>query len=123
MTPASEWGRCKKWIIAALETGPGFETISDIERLISEGKYHLWAGSRCALITTFETFNDRHALTLKHAGGELDELMNMQGDLESFALQNGCDMLFLEGRLGWKKIMGRLGAKVAWVAMYKDLNQ
>lgn len=118
-----EWGRCSGWIIAALETSPGFESIEDVERKIASTEYQLWAGRNCAAVTCISTYDRRKVLTVLHGGGDLDELLNeLEPVMCKWAALNGCDGITGEGRWGWKPVCEKRGYRLAFVTMIKDLK-
>ena len=81
----SEWARCRHWIVAALAHSPGLETIEDVERLVGERVYQFWAGKRSAVITEIVEFQRTRGLMVRHAGGNMDELVSMCPSIEEFA--------------------------------------
>ena len=118
----SEWARCRPWIVAALAHSPGLETIEDVERLIGERVYQFWPGERSAAITEIVEFQRTRALMVRHAGGNMDELVSMCPSIEEFARAMGCMKIMGEGRSGWKRIFEGLGYRLAFITMEKDLT-
>ena len=124
MSAVSEWQRCRSWITAALKRSPGFETIEDVERFVSEGKYQFWPGRQSAAITEIAQFAAKKVLIVQHAGGDLAELIDeMEPAFCSFARAAGCDTIMGFGRMGWKRVTEKRGYGFGWVAMVKHLSQ
>lgn len=124
MIPAHEWARCRPLIEAALATGPGFETIEDVERLLQENKYQVWFAPRSCVISEIVTHaNGRKTLHVVHMGGDLDELLEMiEPAICRWATAQGCGAIWGEGRRGWDRVMPRRGYRFAYVTMIKELE-
>jgi len=114
--------RCRAWIEAAVATGPGIETIDDVEALIGEGRYQLFTAPRSAAVTEIAQFARRKVLIVVHGGGDLDELLNvLEPRMCDFALAEGCDAIMGTGRRGWERATQKRGYRFAWINMIKDL--
>lgn len=123
-TAASEWARCKHWIAAALEHGLGLETLEDVERAIEDGSYQFWAGPNSAAITEIAEHAQGKALYVRHGGGPgaLGELTEeLEPTLCAFARANGCKLLLVEGRDGWRFVGRHKGYALGYVTMVKRL--
>jgi hypothetical protein len=121
---ATAWPRCRPWIEAAIATGPGVETIEDVERLIESGRYQLWAGRASAAVTEITHFQRRKILTVMHGGGDLSELLvEIEPALCAWALEQGCDGIMGLGRKGWERATIPRGYRLAYNAMIKDLAE
>jgi hypothetical protein len=119
----ADWSRCRTWIEAAIATGPGVETIGDVERLLVRGQYQLWAGRAAAAVTEITEFQRRRILTVMHAGGELGELLDeIEPVLCAYARNQGCDGIMGLGRKGWERVTRGCGYRLAYIAMIKDLT-
>ncbi len=122
MSTREHWPRCRPWIEAALATGPGVETIEDVERLIESGQYQLWMGRNAAAVTEVTQFQRRKILTVMHGGGDLSELLDeIEPALCAFARAQGCDGIMGLGRKGWERVTQSRGYRLAYIAMIKDL--
>lgn len=118
-----EWVRCRGWIEAAVATGPGVETIDDVEWLIGEGRYQLFAAPQSAAVTEIAQFARRKILIVVHGGGNLEELLDvLEPRMCVFARAQGCDAIMGTGRRGWERVTGRRGYRFAWINMIKDLE-
>ncbi len=122
MIAQSEWARCRPWLEATIEISLGFETIEDVERLIAECRYQFWPGKRSAAITEIVPFARAKVLIVRMAGGDLDELVEMERTFCAFARANGCKKIMGEGREGWKRICERLDYRFGYIMMIKDLE-
>ncbi|HJR55328.1 MAG TPA: hypothetical protein VJ798_02020 [Rhizomicrobium sp.] len=123
MGTQESWSRCRPWIEAAIATGPGVETIDDVERLLACGRYQFWAGRAAAAITEITEFQRRKILTVMHGGGDLAELLDeIEPALCAFAREQGCDGIMGLGRKGWERVTQPRGYRLAYIAMIKDLD-
>lgn len=120
---ASEWARCRNYIQEALERSPGLETIEDIEQGIRECRLQFWPGRASAVITEIGQYPRKRVLIVNHAGGDLNELIEMEPSIAAFARGAGCDLVMGFGRMGWKRIWEKRGYRLGWVAMIRNLKQ
>lgn len=119
---ACEWQRCRPFIEAALERSPGLEDIEDVEGYIDSGSYMLWTGTNCAAITQISVYASRKAVTIVHAGGDKNELINgLTPKIEQFGRDMGCDLIALTGREGWLREGRKRGWRLGYVWMIKNL--
>lgn len=123
MTEAQrEWERCRPWIVAALEHGPGLESIEDVERLISEGRYSFWPGANCAAVCEVADYGQGKVLTLVHAGGDMKELVEViEPAICNYARGLGCRAMLVVGRKGWERVCKGVGYEFACITMMKAL--
>lgn len=123
MDTRGDWARCRGWIEAAVATGPGVETIDDVERLVGEGRYQLFTAPRSAAVTEIAQFTRRRILIVVHGGGDLEELLDvLEPRMCAFACAEGCDAIMGTGRRGWDRVTKKRGYRFAWINMIKDLR-
>lgn len=122
MTAQDEWARCRPWLEAALAISLGFETIADVKRSIDSCRYQFWPGARSAAITELVEFPRAKVLIVRMAGGDLDELVEMEKIFCKFARANGCSKIMGEGRKGWERVCEGMGYRYGYVCMAKDLT-
>lgn len=105
MDLASEWVRCRAWLLPALERGRAFFTEADVvDRLVS-GEYGLHAGDQSAVVYTITDYPAAQAFVFLLAGGALDELASMEKTLIKKAKALKCDRVEFCGRRGWVKAL------------------
>ena len=46
------------------------------------------------------------------AGGDLDQILDMNDDVKIWAKSHGCEAAMMSGRLGWKKPLEPLGLEI-----------
>ncbi len=103
--------RCKPWIEDALEYCHGTHEFEDIVLGIADSRMPLWAAPRGCIVTEIVVYPRKKVLNLFLAGGELDQLIDMNTDISNWAISHGCTGGTLTGRLGWKKALAPLGWK------------
>lgn len=117
-----EWARCRPWIEAALPYCQGTHTIEDIEAGIARGDFQFWPGERCAVITEVNHFPRLSLCNYFLVGGDLTELIEqMEPVICAWARTQGCTRMTEAGRRGWEKPLGKIGYRVGWTVMMKDL--
>jgi hypothetical protein len=124
MSHREDWQRLYRPMIeAALATGPGFETIEDVERAIAKGAYQVFPGKKSCVITEVLTHSSgRKSLHLVHTAGDLQELIAVfEPSLIEFARFMGCDQLLGSGRHGWERLGRAHGWRFAWTTLVKDI--
>lgn len=122
MKPINEMDRCRKWIEDALEYSGGTHTFQDIADGVAEGRMQLWPAPRGCIVTEIVVYPRKKYLNLFLAGGELDQLLDMNESITAWAKQWGCDGGMMSGRSGWKKPLEKLGWKVMHVHYVKELE-
>ena len=55
------------------------------------------------------------------AGGELDQIVDMESSAAVFAKQQGCHGMSLAGRKGWSKVLKEHGWNEAFTTLAKEL--
>ena len=113
MTPVNELDRCKPWLEAALEYGGGTHTFDDIVKGVQEGRMQLWPAPRGCIVTEIVVYPRVKAINIFLAGGELDQILDMDEDVKAWARDQGCTQAHMSGRLGWKKPLAPLGWEIA----------
>ena len=104
--------RCKPWIEDALEYCNGTHEFNDIVLGIAESRMQLWAAPRGCIVTEIVVYPRKKVLNLFLAGGELEQLKDMNTDITNWAISHGCTGGTLTCRLGWKKARAPLGWKL-----------
>ena len=116
-----ELERCKKWIEDALEYSGGTHEFKDIVDGVLSGQMHLWAGENCCTVTLFTVYPTGKFLHVFLAGGDLDEILEIEKSMSEFAKQSDCDALTLSGRVGWKKVLRDLGWNEQFLTLKKEI--
>ena len=116
-----ELERCKKWIEDALEYSGGTHDFKDIVDAVLSGQMHLWAGDKCCTVTLFTVYPKKRFLHVFLAGGDLDEILEIEKSMVEFAKHNDCDGLTLSGRVGWKKVLRDIGWNEQLLMLRKEI--
>ena len=122
MKPINEIERCKPWIEAALEYSGGTHAFEDVEKGIHEIRMQLWPAPRGCMVTEIVVYPRKRFLNLFLAGGELDQLLDMDADVKAWAKDARLLRLQMSGRLGWKKPLAPLGWKTQHVNFQKEID-
>lgn len=122
MTDWEEFSRCQKWLEDALEYNNTGQTLDDVKKGMLDGKYILWPGRNCAVVTEHYQTPRGKFLNFFLAGGDLQELESMLVPIETWAKKFGVKKITLYGRRGWERsFMKDAGYKTHWVVMTKDI--
>jgi hypothetical protein len=113
---------CEKFIADALEYCNGTHDLQDVADQIARGELQLWPANETALVSQIITYPKRKSIHIFLAGGNIDELINMEESVFTWAKMQGCDMLTFSGRLGWSrsKLKNR-GYKTDHMMLVKEL--
>ena len=114
--------RCKRWIEDALEYCNGTHEWEDIVIGIANGKMQLWAAPKGCIVTEIVVYPRKKVVNLFLAGGELDQIMDMEHDIGKWAEKQGCTGGMMTGRLGWKKPLSENGWKLKHVHFHKEIE-
>ena len=90
------------WAILAPSTEP-YEDISrdDLESGLSSGQFVMFKSERSVAISC----SYGSALRVGLAGGDLDELLDMEKTICSYARENGFTSVEIIGRPGWERVL------------------
>lgn len=114
--------RCKPWIEAALVYCNGTHEWDDIVAGIASSKMQLWAAPRGCIVTEIVVYPRKKVINIFLAGGELDQIMDMEHDIGQWAKSHGCTGGMMTGRLGWKKPLTENGWKLQHVSFHKEIE-
>ena len=89
-TQVNELERCRPWIEAALEYSGGTHEFEDVAKGIVEGRMQLWPSPRGCIVTEIVIYPRKRVLNLFLAGGELDQIVDMNNDITAWAVVNDC---------------------------------
>ena len=114
--------RCRQWIEAALEYTGGTHEFEDIVDSISKGHMQLWPAPRGCIVTEIVVYPRKKVLNIFLAGGELDQILDMDHDVKEWAKSHGCTAATMTGRMGWKKPLAPLNWKQQHVSFLKEFE-
>lgn len=117
----SEFVRCIPWLQAALDAGGNTHTIEDLFRSISVGRMQFWPAPRGCAVTEIVVYPRRKTLHIFLAGGEMDQIVDMDGSAAEFARANGCDGMSICGRRGWVRVLKDNGWKETMTTLVKEI--
>jgi len=101
-TPSS----VRQFIQDALDHCGNTHTVDDVLQMVEDGKAALHVGGRCAVVTQEMELPAGRQLHYWLAGGDLDELREIEKRVSGGAKQNGCTRATIIGRRGWSKALG-----------------
>jgi hypothetical protein len=108
MTPQEMRERLRKALARSHEN----YTIEDLEQELATGRAMLWAGERCALVSTLEQTPTHRFLHLWLGAGNLSELISLEPGVNAHARALGCAYTSIDGRLGWSRVLRKRGFEV-----------
>ena len=139
---AADWQQAEPHIIAALHHAGDTHEPADVVEMIMEGRAALWVGDRCAVVRDVidmildgmaELFVGEDCAVVTQeielpigiqlhfwlAGGDLDELVRIQRDIETAARSRGIRRISIIGRRGWRAKLD--GYREAGVILVKEI--
>ena len=118
----AEVARCHKWIQDALDVGGNTHEVEHIEDGIRRNVYQLWSHQDGCVVTEIVQFPNCLNLHIWLCGGDLDCIMNMLPDIESFAKFIGAKEVTSCGRHGWLKMLKPHGYDRGLLCVNKSLQ-
>ena len=118
---SDELERCRPWIEAALEYSGGTHYFEDIVKNIAECKMQLWPADRGCIVTEIVVYPRKKVINIFLAGGDLDQILDMDKDVRAWAKEQGCTGATMSGRLGWKKPLAPLGWEFQLASFAKEI--
>lgn len=118
-----ELERCAGWLKAALEYAGGSHEWDDVVRLVEEGDVQFWPGKAAAILTDIVDQPRKRILNFWLAGGDIEELREMEKSICRWAKAVGCGGVTLHGRRGWDKtfLTREAGYEPHWWVLAKEL--
>lgn len=114
------WSQCRDGMLRAIEMTGGTHNEDDVLEAIIQGRMLLWTKGTSGLVTEFCQFPRMKVINVFLAGGELNDILPLQKEVEDFGRRNGCaKATMLAARDGWLRTIE--GGKKAGVYMTKDL--
>ncbi len=121
LTPISQLERCRQWIEDALAYCGGTHEWEDIEKGIMEGRMQLWPAPKGCIVTEIVVYPRKRVLNIFLAGGELDQILDMDTDVKAWAKEQNCTAAIMAGRIGWKKPLAPLDWKMLYASFIKEI--
>lgn len=118
----ADFARCRQYLEDALELAGGTHAIEDIIVGVQLGAYHFWPGRQAAAITEVHAFPRARVLNVFLAGGDLDEIMDMEPLFASWGAYLGCSHVSLTGRPGWERVLKGRGWHRAGVVLSRKID-
>lgn len=112
-----ELHRCKHWIEAALEYSGGTHIFEDVAESILSGHMQLWSAERGCAVTEIIVYPRKKILHVFLAGGEMDQILDMQASAAIWGKAEGCTGMTIAGREGWKRVLKDYGYKPMFVTL------
>ena len=116
-----EFARCAPWLQAALDEGDNTHTLEDIRAAVLAQYMQFWPAERGAAITEVVSYPRSKTLHIFLAGGELDQIVDMEASAARFARAVGCNQMTVAGRRGWLRVLGDQGYKESLTLLSKEL--
>jgi len=111
----------RQYIEDALKYAKGTHTIDDIWHGIVTGDFQFWPGDRSAVVTEIQIYPQKKVMHIFLAGGEMDELLEMEKSVRAYAKTIGCNSMSISGRRGWVRIFERDGWQEVCTTIAKEL--
>ena len=111
----------KKYIEDALEYTKGTHTLDDIWVGVVRGDFQFWPGDKSAIITEIQIYPRQKVMHIFLAGGDLDELLEMEKSVRAYATTIGCNSMSISGRRGWVRIFEGDGWQEVCTTIAKEL--
>ena len=117
----NELSRCKPWVEAALEYAGGTHTFKDIVDGILERRFQFWPAEKGCAVTELIQMPQKKILHIFLAGGEMQQIVDMDDSAVEFAKGQGCTMVTIAGRKGWKKVLKDNDYNEYYTTLAKDI--
>jgi hypothetical protein len=118
---AKDFVRCQKWIEDALKYSNGTYSTNDVFYAIIEDSMQLWSGDQGCIVTQIVTYPQKKVLYIFLAGGKMEQLFDLESEITSWAIKQGCQATEFSGRKGWLKPLTKKGWHHTSVTMIKEI--
>jgi len=116
-----ELTRCRPWIESALEYSGGTHLYEDIVQGIVTGRMQFWPAEKGCAVTEIIVFPRKKIFHIFLAGGEKNQITDMDDSAVEFARQQGCTGMTVAGRRGWARVLKEQGWTEAFTTLAKDI--
>lgn len=106
----------------AIDRGMDVLTLDDYRDRVLTGDMQLWVDEGYAAVTEVLNYPRSRVVLVHLAGGELDPLIEADGELEKFARIVGATGIEIIGRRGWVRALRDRGYKEAAVHVFKEVS-
>lgn len=118
-----EFARCAPWLQAALDAGGNTHTLEDVWRSVREGRMQFWPAERAAAVTEIVVYPRLKTLHIFLAGGDMDQIVDMDASATEFARLNGCAKVTIAGRKGWARVLRDNGYAEGLTVLGKEIER
>jgi len=116
---AEDWQAAAPHLRAALRHCGDTHKLDDVMRMVMERDADLYVGRASAVVTQELDLPTGRQLHFWLAGGDLDELIEIERDVEHAAKKHGIRRISIIGRRGWQRKLD--GFNEAGVVLTKDI--
>jgi hypothetical protein len=105
----------RAWLQPALDDAANRYTFEDVIADVEAGEAHLWAFEKSTVVTRFLDEPAGRTFLYWLAGGDLDEIKEMEPHMTAWGQSQGATRKMLVGRAGWQRALGwkRVGVVLA----------
>tara|TARA_B100000795_G_scaffold256526_1_gene229037 strand:- start:287 stop:652 length:366 start_codon:yes stop_codon:yes gene_type:complete len=121
MSLSDELNRCRPWIESALEYSGGTHIYEDIVQGISTAHMQFWPAENGCAVTEIIIFPRKKVFHIFLAGGEKNQIVDMDDSAMAFAKAQGCTAMTIAGRKGWARVLKTKGWTEAFTTLTKDI--
>lgn len=118
---AAEFARCADWLQAALDCGGNTHTLGDLVEAITDGRMQFWPAERGCAVTEIVVYPRAKSLHIFLAGGDMEQIVDMDSSAAQFARAMGCTGMSISGRRGWAKVLKNNGWTEAQTVLVKEI--
>jgi hypothetical protein len=97
--------RVQAWLQPALDHAANRYTFEDVIAEVEAGEAHLWVFTKSAVVTRFLDEPAGRTFLYWLAGGDLDEIKEMEPHMTAWGQMQGCTRKMLVGRAGWQRAL------------------
>jgi len=80
-----------------------------------------WPAPRGCAVTEIIKYPQKKVLHIFLAGGDMDQILDMDSSAVEFAKMNGCTGMSIAGRRGWKRVLKNKGYEETFTVLGKDI--
>lgn len=98
----------------ALAYAGNTHTISDVLDRVREGRARCWSNGDTVVVTEVLEFPRKRVCNYWLVVGALAECVDMQPDINAWAVENGCSVATATGRMGWLHVTRTMPLGAGW---------
>jgi hypothetical protein len=95
----------------------------DVVAMLLDGRAQFWQRGAGVIVTELQDAPRRRVVNYWLVAGRLPDVLQMQPEIDTWAVQQGATHAIARGRAGWTRVLPRYGWKAVAIDFAKELRR